>query len=592
MIISCQLTEARRLEALRQLNLLDTPPAEAFDRITRMAARVFDLPVAAISLTDVDRQWFKSRVGIEHTSIARMRAPCSEVTNASAVLVVPDLLEDAYYRDSPLAADGIRYYAGAPLVTADGHCLGAICVLGRVPRTTTDEEIAALHDLAGMVMAQIELQHALGRIDAVSSLPNRHQFIEDFQDLQRDRPQGEQRYVVLINLASPEQLSYAVRVMSSSYLDELVTDAARWLRGEIDAARVIYHVATAQFALFSPPGVALADYLAVITEKLRRCMQFGKGRYVTTPAVGLAPFEVGRAEGASVLRRAQSAAHDALACPSHAAVYSPQADAIYQRRFTLLNEFGAALEAGGQLRLVFQPRVDLRSGRCVGAEALLRWQHSELGGVGPGEFMPVIERSSLAQATTAWVLTAALEQQRRWRAQGLMLQLSVNVSPANLLDDDFADRLAAGLAAMDLPPDCMELEITESALMEQVGAAHAMLEAISATGVRLAIDDFGTGYSSLSYLQSMPADVVKIDQSFMRGLEADPRKQALVTTMIRLSQDLGHRVVAEGVETEWAERFLREVACDEAQGYLYARPMEPEDFTRWRAAYFMPLMSA
>jgi EAL domain-containing protein (putative c-di-GMP-specific phosphodiesterase class I) len=128
--------------------------------------------------------------------------------------------------------------------------------------------------------------------------------------------------------------------------------------------------------------------------------------------------------------------------------------------------------------------------------------------------------------------------------------------------------------------------------MEQVGAAHAMLEAISATGVRLAIDDFGTGYSSLSYLQSMPADVVKIDQSFMRGVEADPRKQALVTTMIRLSQDLGHRVVAEGVETEWAAQFLREAACDEAQGYLYARPMESEDFTRWRAAHCMPLMSA
>jgi EAL domain-containing protein (putative c-di-GMP-specific phosphodiesterase class I)/GGDEF domain-containing protein len=592
MTISCQLTEARRLAALRQLNLLDTPPAEAFDRITRMAARLFDLPIAAISLTDVDRQWFKSRVGIDRDSIPRMHAPCGAVTDTSAVLVVPDLLRDGYYRDSPLAASGVRYYAGAPLITADGHCLGAICVLGLEARATSDEEIGALRDLAGMVMAQIELQHALGRIDAVSGLPNRHQFIEDFQDLQRDRPPGELRHVVLINLATHEQLSYAARVMSSSYIDELVTDAASWLRADIDAARSIYHVAACQFALVSPPDVALPAYVALIEEKVRLCIQVAKTRYVMTPAVGLAPFEVGRSEGLGVLRRAQSAAHDAMSCTSHVAVYSAQEDAGYRRRFTLLNEFGAALEEGGQLRLLFQPRVDLRSGRCVGAEALLRWTHPELGGVGPGEFMPVIERSGLAQATTAWVLAAALEQQRRWRAQGLMLQLSVNVSPANLLDADFADRLAAGLAEQDLPPGCLELEITESALMEQAGPAHAMLEAISATGVRLAIDDFGTGYSSLSYLQSMPADVVKIDQSFIRNLETDARKQALVATMIRLSQDLGHRVVAEGVETEWAAQFLRDASCDEAQGYLYARPMEAKDFTQWRAAHFMPLMSA
>jgi EAL domain-containing protein (putative c-di-GMP-specific phosphodiesterase class I)/GGDEF domain-containing protein len=581
MTISCSLAEARRLDALNKLNLLDTPPSEAFDRITRMAARLFGLPIAAVSLTDANRQWFKSRVGVEHTSIPRMRAPCGNVADSGDLLVVEDLLQDEYYRDSPLAASGIRYYAGAPLTTADGHCLGAMCVLGTEPRQTTPDEISALCDLASMIMSQIELQHSLGRIDPVSGLPNRNQFMEDFQDLQYDRPAGEQRLAVLINLTTPDQLGHAARAMNPSYLDELVTDAARWLRAETGPGRTVYQVSSTQFALIAPPGAVVATYVPLLEQKMIQAQCIAKSRYVATPTVGVAPFEVGSSDCLSVLRQAQSAAQDAIDAPSHIAVYSEAEDARYRRRFTLLNDFGAALESPGQLRLVFQPRMDLTTGACTGAEALLRWQHPTLGAVGPAEFIPVIERSGMAQATTAWVLAAAMRQQRQWREQGVELQLSVNVSAANLLEPDFATALAAGLLAHGLPTDCVELEITESAIMAQPAKAHAMLDAIAATGVRLAIDDFGTGYSSLSYLQRMPADVVKIDQSFIIGLEDDTRKQALVTTMITLSQDLGLRVVAEGVEFDEVLTFLTLAGCDEAQGYLFARPMAPEEFTDW-----------
>ncbi|MYN17223.1 EAL domain-containing protein [Rugamonas sp. FT107W] len=582
MTISCQLTESRRLDALHKLNLLDTSPSEAFDRITRMAASLFDLPIAAVSLTDADRQWFKSRVGVEHTSIPRLRAPCGSVADSADLLVIPDLLEDPHFRESPLAASGIRYYAGAPLVTAQGHCLGAMCVLGREPRDTTPQELTALCDLAGMVMAQIEMRHAMGRIDPLSGLPNRNQFLEDFQDLQRDRPAGEQRLAVLINLATPEQLSHAARAMDPSYLDELVTDAARWLRAEVGANRSVYHVTTTQFALIAPAGAALETYQPLLEAKMTHARGAAKSRHVATPTVGIAPFESGNADCLSVLRQAQCAAHDAIDTRSHIAVYSEAEDTLYQRRFTPLNDFGSALESQDQLRLVYQPRIDIGSGDCIGAEALLRWNHPTLGAIGPGEFMPMIERSGLAHAATAWVLATALQQQRRWRDAGMFLQMSINVSAANLQEPDFATALEAGLKRHGLPPDSIELEITESAIMEQPVKAHAMLDAIAATGVRLAIDDFGTGYSSLSYLQRMPADVVKIDQSFVIGLERDVRKQALVATMITLSQDLGHRVVAEGVECEEVLSFLRQAGCDEAQGFMFARPMEAEAFPGWR----------
>ena len=581
MTISCDLIEARRLQALRKLNLLDTPPSEAFDRITRMAARFFNLPIAAVSLTDTDRQWFKSRVGVEHTSIPRIKAPCGEVADSRDVLLIPDLLADRHYCDSPLAAGGIRYYAGAPLITQDGHCLGALCVLGSAPRETTPEELGSLQDLAGMVMAQIEMMHAIGRVDPVSGLPNRTQFIEDFQDMQKEGPGGEWRQAILINLATPEQLAHAARAMDSVYLDELVNDAAAWIRDELGDGRKVYHVATTQFALLAAPGVTLDACLPVIEAKIAGAIATIKTSFVATPAVGVAPFEVGTADCLSVLRRAQSAVQDAIERSSHVAVYSAHEDRLYRRRFTLLGDFALALASGDQLRLVYQPRIDIASGLCVGAEALLRWNHPTLGAIGPAEFIPFIERSRLAQATTAWVLETALDQQLAWREAGMALQLSLNVSAANLLETDLAGRITEALDRRGLPRDCLELEITESAIMEQPARAHATLEAIAASGVHLAVDDFGTGYSSLAYLQRMPADVVKIDQSFIRELESDPRQQGLVKAMIALSQDLGHRVVAEGVENEAVLAFLREAGCDEAQGYWFARPLEVDLFTAW-----------
>ena len=584
----CQLVEARRLDALYKLDLLDTLPSPAFDRITRMAAQLFGLPIAAISLTDTDRQWFKSRVGVEHTEIPRLRAPCAGVVDSAAALVIPDLLADDDYRDSHLARDGVRFYAGAPLTTPDGHCLGAMCVLGLAPRQITPAEQACLADLAAMVMAQIELQHALGRVDPLSGLPNRNQFIDDFQDLQADDAAGAQRFAVIINLSTPDQLNTAARVMSPKYLDCLVTDAAMWIREEIGPQRKIYHVADAQFAMLAPPGVPLAPYRARLTDALRRCQAGSKSRYLATVTVGVVPFTVGQADGLDILRTGRSAAQDALDAPDHVGVYSAAEDGAYRRRFSLLSEFSDALASDDQLRLVFQPRIDLKSGRCCGVEALLRWMHPSLGSVSPAEFIPVIERSPMAQLLTAWVIESALRQQAEWRDAGLPVPMAVNVSATNLQEADFIDQVTACLARHGLPPGGLELEITESAIMEHPKQAHATLDAIHRAGIGLSIDDFGTGYSSLAYLQSMPADLVKIDQSFIRDIEFDERKRALVATMITLSHDLGHRVVAEGVETAAARAFLETAGCDEAQGYLFGRPMDAAVFTQWARSGTVP----
>lgn len=584
--------EEARLDALYQLNLLDTPPSASFDRITRMASQIFNLPISAVSLTDRDRQWFKSRVGVEHSSIPRDKAPCAQVAETTEVLVIPDLLADNCYATSLLAETGVRFYAGVPLVTREGFGLGSLCVLGTEPRTVSEVEMTGLSDLADMVMAQIEMQHAFGRIDPLSGLTNRTQFLDDLEDLGRDAP-GERRYAVLLDLARNDQLNNGLRVMGPSFVDDMVQDAARSLRAALGPGRTAYHVAATQFAFLSPPEPERDAYLALLRSMLATAQNASVVRFAMTTAIGVTPVILGEADPRDVLRTAYSAAQDARASENAVSLYSPDEDRVHGRRFTLLNDFGAALDQPGQLRLVFQPRVDVASGQCVGAEALLRWKHARLGEVSPGEFIPIIEQTSLAKPTTAWVLDTAMRQLAAWRKEGLDLQLSINVSAANLEESDFAGRVQLYLLKHRLRPDAIELEVTESAVMENGGRAMTQLRELKAAGVPLAIDNFGTGYSSLAYLQRLPARVVKIDQSFIRHLAEEERDQALVRSMITLSHDLGYRVVAEGVESAAAATMLAGMGCEEAQGYHFARPMEAEDFRQWLvASCSLPLRTA
>ena len=573
--------ESDRLDALSKLNLLDTPPSESFDRITRMASHLFSLPIAAVSLTDSDRQWFKSRVGVEHWSIPREKAPCAQVATSCDTVVIQDLLADANYCDSTLAQAGVRFYAGAPLMTRDGFGLGAMCVLGTEPRLATTAELSALNDLAAIVMAQIELQHAFGRVDPISELPNRSQFIDDLSDLARDQPQGSQRIAALIDLIGVDQLNHATRVLGPTAIDDLVKQAAQNFRTMIEPWQRIYHVGATQFLTVAPDDVNEDAYVELLTNRAEALRKLGGPSTIGSSAVGIAPFALGEARPSDVLRMAQGAAQDARRSGRLLHVHSTQQDTAFQRSFRLLRDFEAALHSGSELRLVYQPRVDLSSGVCVGAEALMRWAHPTLGPIPPGEFIPLIERMALATPTTAWVVRTAAEQMARWRDDGLDLIVSVNISAANLHEPDFAGGVRAALARHALSPAALELELTETAMMSDAELALAQLRDLADSGIRVAIDDFGTGHSSLAYLQRLPVHVVKIDRSFISQLDIDARQRSLVKLMVSMAKHLGHRVVAEGVETGSVLDLLRPMGCDEAQGYVYARPLPPLEFVAW-----------
>ncbi|MBE2993031.1 GGDEF and EAL domain-containing protein [Sphingomonas sp. CFBP 13603] len=573
--------ETSRLDALHQLKLLDTPASESFDRITRMASQIFGLPVAAVSLTDHDRQWFKSRVGVDHCSIPRAGAPCAEVAESTQALVIEDFLEDPDYAESPLGRAGTRFYAGAPLVTNEGYGLGALCVLGTEPRKASSAELAALADLAAMVMAQIELQHAFGRIDPISGMPTRNQFREDLMDLARDHA-GKQYFAVVVDLAREDQISRITRAMGAARVDQMVHEAAQALRAALGPGRNAYQVGTAQFGFISPSDVEWSDYIELLRTSFASMRASSSVRFVTNVNIGVRSFVAGSVSVDDVIRGATSAAQDAREAEGAIALYSPARDIAHCRQYGLLQDFGTALEAGNQLRLVYQPRIDLSTGACIGAEALLRWRHPVLGDVSPAEFIPIIEQTSLARPTTQWVLETAMDQLAAWQRGGLAMTLSANISAANLGEADLSERITTGLARRELPFSCLEIELTESAIMDQPDQALAMLRRFRDAGVCLAIDDFGTGHSSLAYLQRLPAQIVKIDQTFIRDLSrATGSDFALVETMIGLAHRLGYRVVAEGVETAKAAVILEELGCEEAQGFWFARPMEADQFVMW-----------
>ena len=573
--------EEGRLAALRQLKLLDTPASESFDRITRMASQIFNLPVAAVSLTDRDRQWFKSRVGIDHDSIPRDKAPCSEVAETNEPVVIEDFAASPSYADSLLAHAGTRFYASAPLITTDGYGLGALCVLGTEPRQITPSEMAALIDLAAMVMAQIELQHAFGRIDPVSGLATQMQFRDDLVDLARDRP-GERRFAVAVDLARDDELSRFRQAMGGARVDDMIREASLALQTALTPARTAYHVGAAQFAFLSPPDVEQDAYLGLLRSTFDTIRAVSSVRFVTSVAIGVRPFILGEVAADDVLRGASSAAQDARREDGAIAVYSSSNDMAHRRRYRLLQDFGAALEADDQLRLVYQPRLALATGRCISVEALLRWRHPTLGDISPAEFIPIIERTTLARQTTQWVLNTALDELAGWQRAGSPLNLSINVSASNFSETDLVERIQSGLLQRRLRADRLEIELTESAIMDQPDRAMAMLRELADAGVSLAIDDFGTGQSSLAYLQRLPAHVVKIDQAFVRSLSAgDSSDATLIETMVDLAHKLGFRVVAEGIETHNAAAALARMGCEEGQGYLFSRPLDADRLPRW-----------
>lgn len=282
----------------------------------------------------------------------------------------------------------------------------------------------------------------------------------------------------------------------------------------------------------------------------------------------------------SLLRFAQIAMEMAQDSESGVALYSSSLNRYSARRLTLMGDLRTALD-NDQLELYFQPKVNIRTGYVVGAEALLRWHHPAHGFVLPDQFIPLAEQTGLIKPLTRWVLERAVGELADWHRQGWMLEMSVNISARNLRESQFGDTLAGLIEQYGVQAQWLTLEMTETAMMEDRDAALKMLNSLRTAGVRIAVDDFGVGYSSLAYLSQLPISELKIDKSFIFDIDRQGGDDVIVRTTINMAHDLRLQAVAEGVESEMAFNRLRAFGCDLVQGYHIARPMPPNGFRQW-----------
>jgi EAL domain-containing protein (putative c-di-GMP-specific phosphodiesterase class I) len=298
--------------------------------------------------------------------------------------------------------------------------------------------------------------------------------------------------------------------------------------------------------------------------------------------IALYPLDGGDAE--TLLRNAEAALKRAKGSAESLLFYAPEMNTRVAEALNLESKLRTALDLD-QFVLHYQPKVSLASGQLTGAEALIRWNDPQSGLVPPGNFIPILEETGLIYEVGRWALRKALEDYLRWRAAGLApMHIAVNVSPLQLRHRGFVAEIEKVIGVDAHAADGLQLEITESVIMQDVRHSIASLRAVRAMGVSIAIDDFGTGFSSLSYLSKLPVDTLKIDRSFVTDMTAGAEGLALVSTIINLAHSLKLKVVAEGVETEEQARALRRLNCDEMQGFLFSKAVPCEIFeTRFLA---------
>ncbi|MGH1462319.1 MAG: EAL domain-containing protein [Neptuniibacter sp.] len=264
--------------------------------------------------------------------------------------------------------------------------------------------------------------------------------------------------------------------------------------------------------------------------------------------------------------------------------YQPDMDADANRRLSLVNDLKVALERNDQLKLFYQPKMDIASGEISHLEALIRWQHPEQGMIPPDAFINIAEQTGQIDTLTNWVIREAARQYQEWNAIGLQLSIAVNISAENLKNQYFTEELKNIWLEFTLPKDALSLEITESAVVADPDCAIQMLCEIRNQGIKLSIDDYGTGYSSLAQLKQLPVTELKIDRSFVDKVNTDPDDQIIVRSTIRMAHDMGLTVVAEGIEDQNTLNWLRDNSCDLAQGYFISRPLPHDELTSWLTA--------
>ena len=436
--------------------------------------------------------------------------------------------------------------------------------------------VAVVNDITDKKRAEQELRY-LANYDTLTGLPNRALLSERLgRAIIRARRQETRVAVLFLDLDRFKDINDSLGHAAG---DRLLKAAAARLQSTVSASDTVARLGGDEFTVVLEDVESLVavermarDVLAAFSTPL----EVDERHDVSiTPSLGISLYPDHALVPTDLLKFADTAMYQAKAEGRNTyQVYNEAMDAEARHRAAIIAALRRALDRG-EFRLVYQPRLALADGRITGVECLLRWQSAELGEIQPTEFIPLAEESGLIVPIGEWVLGEACRQLKAWRGQGLTeLRMGVNVSVLQLLRGNLAAYLKRLLLVTELPADRIELELTESMVMQNAEQTTAMLDELRKLGVSLAIDDFGTGYSSLVYLKRLPIDTLKIDKEFIDDLTRDADDEAITSTIVSMGHSLGLTVIAEGVENEQQLEFLRALGCDEVQGHWLSRPID------------------
>ncbi|MEO8010393.1 MAG: EAL domain-containing protein, partial [Dokdonella sp.] len=471
---------------------------------------------------------------------------------------------------------------GLPLCDERQVALGALIVARREPLPTLSPTIEGLRAIGHRLALELELRRTReqGRVrglqDALTGLPNRLLFNDRLESvIQEAHRTGEMFAVLFVDLDRFKNINDS---LGHNVGDHVLVAVARRLRGCVRASDTVARYAGDEYTLVLRHIVQREDVMR-IADKIVRVMEApltlpGGLELQITASLGLSVYPDDATTAERLLKHADVAMYSAKGMGRNTyQAYVAVPEESHQQRLALEAKLRQA-ERNGQLRVFYQPQVDTQSEDIVGMEALIRWEHPELGMISPGFFIPLAEETGLIISIGEWVLRAACIDARRWQTRfSLPLRISVNLSPLQLRQPNLIGLVASILEETGMPAQLLDLEVTESISVKSIPNLLETLQALRELGCQISIDDFGTGQSSLDYIKRFPADRIKIDQAFVRNIGLDPDDEAIVQATVGMAHNLNRAVVAEGVEIEAHLDFLRALGCEVLQGYLFCRPL-------------------
>jgi diguanylate cyclase (GGDEF)-like protein len=570
----------RTLETLSAVNALIVRVSERDDLVAeacRIAVERGGFGFAAIRLFDHERV-VSSGEGSKEPKLEQFPVPPTE-----AVCNDLEATPDAPGRDAALRR-GFRAYAVLPLVFS-GSPAGALLLYARNKDVFDEEEMRLLHELAGDIafalhhVAQKARMDYLAYHDSLTDLPNRSLFVDRLgQALIAARRERRFAAAVLLDIERFRMVNESFgRRAGDDLLREVAVRLCAAARDEDTVARVgADHFAIAVPACDKPADI-VHGLLGRIGDAFSQPVMIDGVELRVTLKAGIALFPNDGTSTEVLCANAETALNHAKQAAARYLFYAPEMNARVAESLALEHRLRRAID-DGRLALHYQPKLDVRTGDLAGLEALIRWQDPELGAVPPAKFVSLMEETGMILVAGRWALARAVEDILRWQALGLEVpRTSVNVSAIQLRQKDFVESVLEAIAAFGRARPLLDVEITESVLVDDIDETTRKLQTLRRAGVEISVDDFGTGYCSLSYLARLPVDVLKIDRSFVVRMRDAGYPRNIVAMIVSLAHTLGLKVIAEGVEDDEQVRLLRDLGCDQIQGYLVSRPVPAQE---------------